>query len=75
MSSADQDDEDSDLEHLKVQLMMLPDLLKTANAGEALYIQTVSSIGLLSNTFSQTFLGEVNRLLRFYLTVPMSSAT
>ena len=27
------------------------------------------------NTFSQTFLGEVNHLLRIYLTVPMSSAT
>lgn len=27
-----------DLEHLKVQLMMLPDLLKTANVEEALKI-------------------------------------
>ena len=67
-------------EQLKLQLMMLPDLLKTANEAEAVRIIRVTSIGtvidLMSmNSFSQYFLSEVNSLLRIYLTVPMSSAT
>ena len=68
------------LERLKVQLLMLPDLLKTANEGETLRIHTVTSIGTVIqlmnlNSFSQSFLSEVNNLLRIYLTIQMSSAT
>ena len=67
-------------ERLKLQLMMLPDLLKTANEAEAVRIIRVTSIGtvidlMIMNSFSQSFLSEVNSLLRIYLTVPMSSAT
>ena len=56
------------LERLKVQLLMLPDLLKTANEGETLRIRTVTSIGTVIqlmnlNSFSQSFLSEVNNLL------------
>lgn len=54
-------------EQLKLQLMMLPDLLKTANEAEAVRIIRVTSIGtvidLMSmNSFSQSFLSEVNSL-------------
>lgn len=64
-------------ERLKLQLMMLPDLLKTVNVGETIKICTVTSIGTViqlmnMNSFSQSFLCEVNDLLRIYLTVPMS---
>ena len=67
-------------EWLKLQLMMLPDLLKTANEAEAVRIIRVTSTGtvidlMIMNSFSQSFLSEVNSLLRIYLTVPMTSAT
>ena len=56
------------LERLKVQLLMLPDLLKTANEGETLRIRTVTSRGTVIqlmnlNSFSQSFFSEVNNLL------------
>ena len=68
------------LERLKLQLMMLPDLLKAANETEPITIRKVTSIGTIidlmtMNSFSQSFLSEVNALLRIYLTVPMATAT
>ena len=45
-----------------------------------LLIKRVTSIGTIedlmnANNFSKTFLGEVDRIIRIYLTVPMTSAT
>ena len=56
------------LERLKVQLTMLPDLLRTLNKQQALGIKTVTSVstivGLMNaNTFSHTFLSEIDQVL------------
>ena len=69
-----------DLDMLKVQLAMLPDLLKTINEQQNLGIKSVTSVSTIvdlinANTFSKTFLSQVDRLLRIYLTVPMNTAT
>ena len=67
------------LERLKVQLTMLSDLLRTLNKQQALGIKTVTSVstivGLMNaNTFSHTFLSEIDQVLRIYLTILMSTA-
>ena len=59
---------------------MLPDLVRTVSDQQQYGIKKVTSIGTLidlmnANTFSKTFLNEVDRLLRIYLTIPMTSAT
>lgn len=59
---------------------MLPDLLRTLNDQQNLGIRCVTSVGTViqlmsANTFSKTLLSEVDRLLKIYLTVPMTSAT
>ena len=59
---------------------MLPDILKTANQEHKLGIKKVTSISTACElfntcTFAKSMLVNVHRLLRIYLTVPMSSAT
>ena len=71
---------DLKFDRLAVQLPMLPDLLKTANELHQMGIKRVTSISTICevmNTckFAKNMLSEVDRLLRVYLTTPMSSAT
>ena len=71
---------DVNVERLKVQFTMLPDLIKTANEQYQFAIKRVTSINTLCDimnacTFSKSMFSEVHRLLRTYLTIPMSSAT
>ena len=71
---------DLKFDRLSVQLSMLPDLLQTANEQHQLGIKkvtTISTVCQLMNicSFAKAMLSEVDRLLRIYLTVPMSSAT
>ena len=67
-------------DNLKVQLQMLPDLLHTANEQCHLGIKKVTSISTIceilnSGHHGKVMLSEVHRLLRIYLTVPMTTAT
>ena len=71
---------DLNLDRLRIQLCMLPDLLRTANEEHELGVKKVTSIGTIVELFntcsySKTMLREVSRLLRIFLTVPMASAS
>ena len=71
---------DLKMDALTVQLSMLPDVVKTANKEHNMGIKrvtVVSSVCDLFNTcrFPKIMLGEVDLLLRMYLTVPLTSAT
>ena len=71
---------DIQLDRLSSQLNMLPDLVRTVNDQQHYGIKSVTSIGTIlelmnTNTFSKSFLSEVDHLIRIYLTVPMTSAT
>ena len=73
-------DGDLNVNNLVIQLSMLPDVLKTANQEHKLGIKKVTSISTVCElfntcTFAKSMLVTVHRLLRIYLTVPMSSAT
>lgn len=68
--------EDIDIERLKIQLLLLPDLLSTTCSS----IKKVTSIRTIielfnSNSFSKSLLSQVDKLLRLYLTVPLTSST
>ena len=68
------------MDRLSLQLPMLPDLVKTANEKHNMGIRRVTSINTLCEvfekcSFAKTMLSEVSKLLRIYLTVPLSSAT
>lgn len=72
--------DDIALDHLVVQLPILPDLLKTANEEQNLGIKKITSMSTICELFntceiSKTMLSEVFELLRIYLTVPVTSAT
>ena len=58
------------IDKLKVQIQMLPDLLKSYN--QANPSQTINSVTIES---SKTMLSEVFQLLRIILTMPITSAT
>ena len=71
---------DLQMDRLSSQLTMLSDLVRTVSDQQQYGIKKVTSIGTLidlmnANTFSKTFLNEVDHLLRIYLTIPMTSAT
>ena len=71
---------DLQMDRLLSQLNMLPDLVRTVSDQQQYGIKSVTSIRTIldlmnANSFSKTFLSEVDRLLRMYLTVPMTSAT
>lgn len=74
-------DEDIDIERLKVQLLLLPDLLSTCKSSAALSTRKVTSIRTIidlmnSNSFSKSLLSQVDKLLCLYLTVPpLTSST
>lgn len=71
---------DLGFDRLMIQLSMLPDLLRTANEQNHLGIKKVTSIRTVCELFNmcdfaKTMMSEVDRLLRIYLTVPVTSAT
>ena len=75
---------DLDFVKLKFQLKMLPDLVKTQNQQEAnsimipitrvTNVRTVAEI-LNQVSISKTMLSEVSRLIRIFLTIPVSTCT
>ena len=72
--------EDINFDNLKVQLQMLPDLVHTVNEQCHLGIKKVTLISTIcevlnSGHHTKVILNEVDRLLRIYLTVPMTTAT
>ena len=71
---------DIDCNRLAFQLAMLPDVLKAANEQCKFGIKKVTSVSTLcqlfnSCDFAKSMLSNVDRLLRIYLTTPMTSAT
>ena len=67
---------DVDLEELKVQLALLPDVIKKGTPE----VKTVTSIhtvceAMNSNELFKEMLPAVHKLLRLYLTIPITSAT
>lgn len=71
---------DVDVDLLATQLLLLPDVIKTANQQHNFTIKKVTSIATVcdvfnSCTFAKVMLSNVHQLLRIYLTVPMTSAT
>ena len=69
-----------DFERLKIQLLMLPDAITTAFAGTAVKVKKVTNVRTIGDSLSQStmlrsMLGEVDKLLRAYLTFPVTSAT
>lgn len=68
---------DVDLERLKVQLLMLPDMVKTASEGQikaVTNVRTKASLMEQSNIY-KGMLSETDKLLKIYFTLPVSSAT
>ena len=71
---------DVKVDNLLVQLSMLPDVVRTANEQYHLGIRKVTSVNTVCDIFNickfpKTMLCEVHRLLRIYLTIPLTSAT
>ena len=69
-----------DISKLKVQLTLLPDVLKTGNVEHEMGIKTVTTINTVCQLFetckfAKTMLEEVHKVLQLYLTIPLSSAT
>ena len=65
---------------MKIQLPMLPDAISTAFAGSLIRVQKVTNVRTIADTFNQSeivkgMLSEVDKLLRGYLTFPVTSAT
>ena len=65
---------------LRMQLSLLPDVLKTGNLDYKMGIKTVTKISTVCQLFEtckfpKTMLEEVHKLLRLYLSIPMTSAT
>ena len=72
--------EDINMKRLAAQLGMLPDLLVTYNADRDLPVKTVTTLStvceiLSSNSSTKHLFSQVHKLLRIYLTIPMSNAT
>ena len=68
-----------DISKLKVQLTLLPDVLKTGNVEHEMGIKTVTTINTVCQLFetckfAKTMLEEVHKVLQLYLTIPLSSA-
>ena len=68
-----------DIPKLKAQLSLLPDVLKTGNNYE-IGIRKVTAVSTVCHLFNvckfpKTMLEEVHKILKLYLTIPLSSAT
>ena len=71
---------DLDVNLLTTQLLLLPDVINTANQQHNFTIKKVTSVTTVcdvfnSCTFAKLMLLNIHRLLQIYLTVQMSSAT
>ena len=69
--------DDFDLERLKIQLSMLPDMIKTSSLSTIKKVTNVRTIVSTMNE-SETYkvmLQEVDKLLRLYLTFPVTTPT
>ncbi len=62
---------------LKVQLSMLPDMIKTAFAGAITKVTNIRTIadGMNQNEIYKGMLSEVDKVLKIYFTFPVTSAT
>lgn len=65
---------------LKVQLLMLPDAIRTAHEGTPITIKKVTNLRTLAETLNRSeiykgMLTEVDKVLRAYFTFPVTSAT
>lgn len=72
--------QDINIAKLKVQLLTLPDLMKTCKSSQDLPNLKVTSLRTLSEMFlalplSREMLSEVDALLRLYFTIPITTAT
>lgn len=67
---------DLDCDRLQHQLHMLPDVVKTAlpDVKQVTNVRTICD-AMNSSPVVKSLLGEVHKLLRLYLTVPVTSAT
>ena len=70
---------DIDLEHLKIQLSLVQDMIKTANS-ESIPVTKVTNVRTIAEAMNtsdiyKTMLSEVNRLLQLYFTFPVTTAT
>ena len=68
---------DVDVERLKVQLLMLPDMVKTASEGQIKAITNVRTIASLmeQSKIYKGMLSETDKLLKIYFTFPVTLAT
>ena len=65
---------------LKIQLSLLLDVLKTSNEGHKMGIKKVTMVKIVCEMFnvcefSKTMLSEVDKVLKLYLILPLTSAT
>ena len=71
---------DIDMNKLKIQLSLLPDVLKTSNEEHKMGIKKVTMVKTVCEMlnvckFPKTMLSEVDKVLKLYLTLPLTSAT
>ena len=69
-----------DTARLKIQLLMLPDAISTAFVGSSIEVKKVMNVRTTADALNQNktikrMLDEVDKLLRAYLTFPVTSAT
>ena len=69
-----------DVSRLKVQLEMLPDAIRTAFPAPPSNVKEVTNVRTIADTLNESnivkgMLGEIDKLLRAYLTFPVTSAT
>ena len=65
---------------MKIQLVMLPDAIRTAYSGTATTIKKVTNVRTIADMFKDSdifkgMLNEVEKVVRVYLTFPTTSAT
>lgn len=71
---------DLEMDMLKILLLMLPDVILTANKEYTIGIKQVTTVKTLCEVFNvckfpKTMLSEVDRLVRLYLTIPLTTCT
>ena len=72
--------DDIDMDKLKIQLLLLPDVLKTSNEEHKMGIKNVTMVTTVCEMFNvckfpKTILSEIDKVLKLYLTLPLTSAT
>ena len=72
--------DDIDMDKLKIQLSLLPDVLKTSNEEHKIGIKNVTMVKTVCEMFNvckfpKTMLSEIDKVLKLYLTLPLTSAT